>query len=629
MLISVVEIDPDPPPPVIVTLGPVAFQGDATMTADVRTSKVTLGTVSFQGDADMVARVNVESRMKAFMQGDATMEASVSNSKYITGDRTASIQVKSTAALNGGGTRYEVLPNMVNGSFADSGLGSIIFTAGQSGREMTFDFRPSGFMQAVDEIKWYQDVAAGHGGWRVEAWDGETWTVLNAGFTLGTPATQIIPLNNSKPYFVYRMIQQSGTTSATPFIREVEFKQQQGPAITAVDAGAKYTYAGGIGDRRSNITVTTTFTLDAGFPSAAVTTLVDGSTATLGPFVVMTAGQSGKEFKFDFGTLGKQIIDEFRIFHGNGFDTGYFRMQGLKNDGVTWQDIGTWFLLAGVGGGGFRTYNNIVGNLAGFSKYRLVQLDTSTNTGGLHTEIEFKIDPAIAADMVGDADLVDDTISVNHDTGEAGACGSTSYDNPDGKGNRAAFITITNSAGLINQGTIGELIDSVIHTTSGNLKFNAVTDGKITFDFGSARIIDGFIWWQAGSTAHGTWRWYGSNDSDPASFIATGNSFTLEGPGLLGGAGKEILEPAGNTTAYRYWQLRQLSGTAGAALLAEIWFRIGCSREFHPVAAMQGDATMTANVTVTDASALLITDETNGQLLITDEANGYLQITNE
>jgi hypothetical protein len=615
MLISVVEVDPQPAvtPPVLVTIGAL-FQGDATMTADIHTSRVTTGAVAMQGDAFMSAFLNVESRMKAFMQGDATMTANVSNTKYITGDRTASIQCKYSGPLTGGGTRWEVLPNLVNGSFATSGIGSIIVTGGQTGQEFTFDFRPSGFMQVVDEIKWYQDVSASQGGWRCEAWDGETWTVLNAGFTLGVPATQIIPLSNSKPYFVYRFIQQSGVTNATPFIEEVEFKQQQGPAITAVDAGTKYTYTGGTGDRRTPIPITTTFTVGTGVNEGPVTILDDGSTNGLGPFVNFTpTGLTGKQILFDNSSMGPQIIDEFKIYHGNGFDTGYFRMQGTQ-DGVSWTDIGTWFLIQGVPGGGVRTYSNLIGNMKGWKQHRMIQMPSATNTGGLLSEVEFKIVPAIAADMVGDTDMFADTIS--GDGGSGSSLGATSYNNPDGKGNRAGSVFIATSAGLINQGTIGELINGDIHVTSLSLKFNAVTDGKITFDFGNPRVIDAFIWWQGGALSHGIWRWYGSNDN--VAFVATGNTFDLHGPST--GAGVEYLEPHGNTTAYRYWQLRQISGTAAASLDAEIWFRIAGVPSINMGAAFQGDADMTA---VLDEPTILVDDQGNA-IVVDDVPNKLL-----
>lgn len=149
---------------------------------------------------------------------------------------------------------------------------------------------------------------------------------------------------------------------------------------------------------------------------------------------------------------------------------------------------------------------------------------------------------------------------------------ATSYANTGGTGDRTAIITVTASASLIASGAVSNLVNG--NTAENNTWFNARTDGKITFDFGSGnlKIIDTFKWYQSNNSNHGTWKWEGSNDG--SSYSDVGSSFTFDGG--IAGAAKEFTAPlSGNTLAYRYWRLTQVSGTCNTGpFIREMEFKL-------------------------------------------------------
>lgn len=163
-----------------------------------------------------------------------------------TGDRTSIITVTTTATLAGGSPPISGLVDGIN-----SNTGAPFWTAGQTLRTITFDFGPTLFKQVIDEAKWYQNGTSAHGTWRWEASDdGSSWTPISANFTLdgGSTGAVIGDLSaNTTGYRYYRLAQQSGTTSATPWLREIEFKIEQGDPL-AGDGG-------GLGDQNPIVNV--------------------------------------------------------------------------------------------------------------------------------------------------------------------------------------------------------------------------------------------------------------------------------------------------------------------------------------------------------------------------------------
>ncbi len=147
----------------------------------------------------------------------------------------------------------------------------------------------------------------------------------------------------------------------------------------------------------------------------------------------------------------------------------------------------------------------------------------------------------------------------------------TSYANPDGTGDRTGTITASSSSGLFGAGNINKLING--NTVALDCWFNgSASSPYMKFDFGTARRIDAFKWYQSNNSNHGTWKWQGSDDD--SSYGDVGSSFTLDGP--VGGGMKEFTAPlSGNPSAYRYWKLVQVSGTTnGGPYIYEIEFKI-------------------------------------------------------
>ena len=148
--------------------------------------------------------------------------------------------------------------------------------------------------------------------------------------------------------------------------------------------------------------------------------------------------------------------------------------------------------------------------------------------------------------------------------------GGTSYANAGGTGDRTGSISVTTTFSAVT-GTPDNLVDGAL-TNSGTDSFVFTlgqTSGYFQFDFGSAKLFDEFKWEQQNATAHGTWKWQGSN-SPSSGYVDVGASFTL------GGATTATVAVAGSTTPYRYWRLVIVSGsTSDAAWCREITFKIG------------------------------------------------------
>jgi hypothetical protein len=144
---------------------------------------------------------------------------------------------------------------------------------------------------------------------------------------------------------------------------------------------------------------------------------------------------------------------------------------------------------------------------------------------------------------------------------------ATSYSNPGGSGLRFSIVTPTWSPTLFQSSNPYSLIDG--NTTSSSAYIGgAVADLYMVFDFHFPCIIDEAKWYQSNAAEHGTWKWQGSNDG--SNWTDIGSSFTL------GGASTQTqTQLNGNTTAYRYYRLLGVSGTASnSPWLYEIQFQI-------------------------------------------------------
>lgn len=137
--------------------------------------------------------------------------------------------------------------------------------------------------------------------------------------------------------------------------------------------------------------------------------------------------------------------------------------------------------------------------------------------------------------------------------------GTPSYSNTGGSGNRSSVITVSTTL-TMGAGVITRLVNGD-YTSNGTWVTNqAVLNKTITFDFGAGaqKYITEAKWYQSTADTHGTWKWQGSNDN--STYTDIGSSFTL------GGATTQTITTlSGNTTAYRYYRLIGISGSANPA----------------------------------------------------------------
>lgn len=150
--------------------------------------------------------------------------------------------------------------------------------------------------------------------------------------------------------------------------------------------------------------------------------------------------------------------------------------------------------------------------------------------------------------------------------------GSASYANSGGTGNRTGSITTTsNGTGWRdNGGNESEMVNGNLTGVTWWASGGSNSGMWLKFDFGSGntKVIQEAKWYQSTSDSHGTWKWQGSNDN--SSWTDIGSSFTL------GGATTQTQTSlSGNTTAYRYYKLAAVSGSAsGNPYIYEIEFKL-------------------------------------------------------
>lgn len=146
----------------------------------------------------------------------------------------------------------------------------------------------------------------------------------------------------------------------------------------------------------------------------------------------------------------------------------------------------------------------------------------------------------------------------------------TLFSNSGGTGNRTGSITVTATNITAGGGTPSDLINGSL--ADSYWWTNATGNGTayLTFDFGSARTIDAFRWYQDNTGIdQGTWRFEGSNDN--SSWTQIDSDFTLTAKTRDEGC----IQYFTNATAYRYYRLRHMSGSRSQTpYLREIEFRI-------------------------------------------------------
>lgn len=239
---------------------------------------------------------------------------------------------------------------------------------------LRYDF---GIERVVDEAKFYQSSATAQGTWKWQGSDdASTWSDIGSSFAISSATQTLTGLNgNTTAYRYYQMVGVSGSTSAGPYVQEMEFKIEDLPA-----SSTSYANTGGTGDRQATITETTTVTWVGTFSK-----IIDGDTTESTHY--MTSGaNAGLYVRFDFGS-GK-FIDQVKWYHSTAVSQGIWKWQG-SDDASSWTDVSNPFYLGAVA-----TTQTIYLNPANATSYRYWQLlgvSGSASSGTYQREVEFKI----------------------------------------------------------------------------------------------------------------------------------------------------------------------------------------------------------------------------------------------
>jgi hypothetical protein len=143
---------------------------------------------------------------------------------------------------------------------------------------------------------------------------------------------------------------------------------------------------------------------------------------------------------------------------------------------------------------------------------------------------------------------------------------STIYTNSGGTGNRSGAITVTATSITAGGGAPQDTVDGSLANSYWWTNATGNGTGWLTFDFGSgaSKVIDQFRIYQDTTQSHGTWRFEGSNNN--STWTQCGVDFTLQAAAAI---------PVPNTTGYRYYRLRHMSGSRSQTpYIREIEFKI-------------------------------------------------------
>lgn len=191
---------------------------------------------------------------------------------------------------------------------------------------------------------------------------------------------------------------------------------------------------------------------------------------------------------------------------------------------------------------------------------------------------------------------------------------ATSYDNPNGKGNRQTTMGVSRSAIASFVGDPMRLIDGSYG--SAVYWYGNVADQWLRFDFPGPVIMDEATLYQGGGDNHGTWRWEGSNDGVTWDQFET---FTW--------VGSNCITPLTNTTPYTSYRLHGVSGFhSSGPYINEFDFKVSeviipeavRSNQTVLMLLTRGTAPLNANQTV-----VLMLAKISGKRIFTLIDNGY------
>lgn len=290
------------------------------------------------------------------------------------------------------------------------------------------------------------------------------------------------------------------------------------------------------GNNQGSPTVTTNITPSSG----AVANLVDNDQTanSTHSFKMGSASDVLKYIRFDFGAGTERCIDAFKWYQDTSNAHGDW-LWGASNDLITYVELATVTL---GGASPFQEYTYT--NTKGYRYYILWQKPGSIPaTTPWCEEILFKIDTAAAY-----------TPPTNVAT----------YLNKFGFLDRTGFMTVTFS-GTVGGGTTSNAVDGAGVTNSTDSWFwnsgQSSTSLKFDAGVGNSFVLKEMTWMQDLGTSHGTWQLAGSNDDSTYTNINVDAGTTI----TLGGSINAVYAFSGNTTAYRYYKLTQMTGTTSSS----------------------------------------------------------------
>lgn len=148
------------------------------------------------------------------------------------GNRVGTITVTHSANLFDNSAT--AIAGLINGNTTEN---TWFFQSGKTDGEIIFQFDRT---KIIDSFKWYQSNNTAHGNWRwYSSNDGSVYTARGNTVSLAGPAgggnTEFTePNGNTVAALYWKLKQESGSTSAGPFLREIEFKILDGEANAAI-----------------------------------------------------------------------------------------------------------------------------------------------------------------------------------------------------------------------------------------------------------------------------------------------------------------------------------------------------------------------------------------------------------
>lgn len=311
--------------------------------------------------------------------------------------------------------------------------------------------------------------------------------------------------------------------------------------VGTVTTVTSYANTGGTGARSSTVTVTSNHIQGGGL----IGNLVDGDlTAGTTHSFFFNNGTTDNVILFDFAPYGKKVyIDEFKWYQDLTTSHGTWHWEGY--DGSAWVDLGSFTL------GGATTQTQAVTGTTAYLAFRLRQTSGSASSACYCKEIEFKI-----------AD------------GSSFTATSTSYANTLGTGARTGTITATFD-GTLGAGTAPKFVDG---SSANDLWWNSQTGKVLSFDLGSAKIINELRWVQSNGATHGIQWMEASNDNSTWTQIS-GFFQTSGGAAGMGGGTTTTWQFSMNTGSWRYYRLHGPTAanggtTSSSPFLYEAEFKI-------------------------------------------------------